>query len=19
MTICPHCGAELKQGATFCP
>ena len=17
--ICPHCGAELKQGATFCP
>ena len=19
MTHCPHCGAELKQGATFCP
>lgn len=19
MTICPHCGAELKKGATFCP
>ncbi|WP_295073493.1 zinc ribbon domain-containing protein [uncultured Fibrobacter sp.] len=19
MKYCPHCGAELKQGATFCP
>ena len=19
MTHCPHCGAELKKGATFCP
>ena len=19
MIICPHCGAELKKGATFCP
>ena len=19
MTVCPHCGAELKKGATFCP
>ena len=19
MTICPHCGAELKKGANFCP
>ena len=19
MTICPHCGAELKKDATFCP
>lgn len=19
MTHCPHCGAELKNGATFCP